>query len=39
MMSDMVLNGDPSPEVAALANSIIDDQAKEIAQMQDLRTG
>lgn len=39
MMSDMVLNGDPSPEVAELANTIIEDQAKEIAQMQDLRTG
>lgn len=39
MMSDMVLNGDPSPEVAGLANTIIEDQAREIAQMQDLRTG
>ncbi len=39
MMSDMVLNGDPSPEVAELANTIIEDQAREIAQMQDLRTG
>jgi uncharacterized protein (DUF305 family) len=39
MMADMVLNGDPSPEVAELANTIIEDQAREIAQMQDLRTG
>jgi uncharacterized protein (DUF305 family) len=38
MMADMVLNGTPSDEVAKLANTIIADQAAEIAEMQELRT-
>ena len=39
LMADMVPNGDPSLEVAAIANTIIEDKARKIAQMQDLRTG
>lgn len=38
MMADMVLNGDPSPKVAALAASITADQAQESAEIQALRT-
>ena len=39
LMADMVLNGLPSADVKALANQIIDAQAKEIAQMQEMRSG
>ena len=39
LMADMVLNGLPSADVKALANQIIDAQAKEIAQMQEMRAG
>jgi len=35
----MVLNGTPNADVKALANQIIDAQAKEIAQMQEMRAG
>ena len=38
-MANTVPNGDPSLEVAALANTITEYQARKIAQMQDLRTG
>jgi len=38
MMADMVLNGSPNADVTALAEKIIADQAKEIAQMQAMRT-
>lgn len=38
MMADMVLNGSPNADVRALAEAIIADQAKEIAEMQALRT-
>jgi len=39
LMADMVLNGTPNADVKALANQIIDAQAKEIAQMQEMRAG
>ena len=39
LMADMVLNGQPNADVKALANQIIDAQAKEIAEMQQLRKG
>ena len=39
LMADMVLNGTPNADVKALANRIIDAQAKEIAQMQEMRAG
>ncbi len=38
MMADMVLNGSPNADVRALAEAIIADQAKEIAEMQAMRT-
>ena len=39
LMADMVLSGQPNADVKALANQIIDAQAKEIAEMQQLRKG
>lgn len=37
LMADMVLAGDPSPEVAELAGGIIDAQSDEMGRMQALR--
>ena len=37
LMADMVLNGTPNADVKALANRIVDAQAKEIAEMQEMR--
>jgi uncharacterized protein (DUF305 family) len=38
MMADMVLNGTPNADVKKLAETIIADQAEEIAEMQEMRT-
>lgn len=38
MMADMVLNGTPNADVKKLAETIIADQAQEIAEMQEMRT-
>lgn len=38
MMADTVLNGSPDADVRELAETIIADQAKEIAEMQEMRT-
>ena len=37
LMADMVLNGNPDADVKKLAESIIADQSKEIAEMQGMR--
>jgi len=37
LMADMVLNGTPNADVKALANRIVDAQATEIAEMQEMR--
>ena len=37
LMADMVLNGTPNADVKELAKTIIADQSKEIAEMQELR--
>ncbi len=37
LMADMVLNSTANDDVKALANRIIDEQSKEIAEMQELR--
>ncbi len=38
MMADMVLNGTPDADVRKLAETIIADQAAEIAEMQEMRS-
>lgn len=38
LMADMVLNDGPDDDVEALANAIIEEQAAEIAEMQEMRT-